>query len=343
MTSPPYRIGWNNVAAGSYTLTAKAYDTLGQAATSAPVHVTVNGAGGGGTSATFVGTDTTTQGSWRGMYGADGYQIVNDSVSYPSYAAVTVSGADTYTWAASTADVRALQQAAGADRIAATWFQNPVFTIDVNLTDGQAHQVALYVVDWEYAGRSQTVEIRDAVSGALLDSRALQGFRRGSTWQWTLQRARDPTRDEYRLPQRGRQRPLLRHECVESGAGGGADQPRRGRDVYRARIADGDGDCLGCHWIARVEFYQASAQGQSTLIGTVRERRAACQPWLTRVLASVREVGLPSVARATFSNAHLRALRSGGHPSPESRAKGGAGYGDRTRVRGLGSLCPPLS
>jgi len=41
VTSPPYSIGWNNVAAGSYTLTAKAYDTLGVAATSAGVHVTV--------------------------------------------------------------------------------------------------------------------------------------------------------------------------------------------------------------------------------------------------------------------------------------------------------------
>ena len=30
-------------------------------------------------------------------------------------------------------------------------------------------------------------------------------------------------------------------------------------------------------------------------------------------------------------------LRYGGHPSPESRAKGGAGYGDRTRLTGLGS------
>src|SRR5205814_8261718 len=40
--------------------------------------------------------------------------------------------------------------------------------------------------------------------------------------------------------------------------------------------------------------------------------------------------------------ADLRALRYGGHPSPRSRAKGGAGYGDRTRVRGLGSLCTTI-
>src|SRR4029077_9208939 len=72
---------------------------------------------------------------------------------------------------------------------------------------------------------------------------------------------------EYGLSQRRRERPLLRYEFVESGAAGGADQRRRGRDVYRSRIADGDGDCLGWQWTARVEFSQASAQGQSTLIG----------------------------------------------------------------------------
>jgi chitinase len=31
--NPPYSIGWNGVAMGSYTLTAKAYDILGNVAT----------------------------------------------------------------------------------------------------------------------------------------------------------------------------------------------------------------------------------------------------------------------------------------------------------------------
>jgi glucose/arabinose dehydrogenase len=186
VTSPPYSIGWSNVTAGSYTLTAKAYDTLGQAATSVPVHITVNGAGGGGTSATFVGSDTTTRGTWRGTYGADGYHIVNDSVSYPSYAAVTMSGADAHTWALSTTDVRGLQKAVGTDRIAATWYSASAFALDLNLTDGLAHQVAIYVVDWDNRGRSETVEIRDAVSGALLDSRAVSAFTSGQYWRWTL-------------------------------------------------------------------------------------------------------------------------------------------------------------
>src|SRR5262249_28041534 len=71
-----------------------------------------------GGSAAFVGTDTTTQGSWQGAYGAQGYNVVGDAVSYPSYAQVSVSGASTYVWAGSTTDVRALQKATNpADRI----------------------------------------------------------------------------------------------------------------------------------------------------------------------------------------------------------------------------------
>ena len=61
-------------------------------------------------SAAFVKTDTTTLGSWKGVYGGDGYNVVNDSVSIPSYVAVTPSGNSAYTFAGSSSDTRALQK-----------------------------------------------------------------------------------------------------------------------------------------------------------------------------------------------------------------------------------------
>jgi hypothetical protein len=44
VTKPPYAYNWNSVAAGSYTLTARATDSVGQTATSVPVTVAVRAA-----------------------------------------------------------------------------------------------------------------------------------------------------------------------------------------------------------------------------------------------------------------------------------------------------------
>src|SRR6185437_13938728 len=71
--------------------------------------------------ATYVSTNTSLGGSWSGNFGTDGYSIVNDATVLPSYANLSVSGAQTLTWEpASTADGRDLQTARGAlTRIAA--------------------------------------------------------------------------------------------------------------------------------------------------------------------------------------------------------------------------------
>src|SRR6185437_15103252 len=47
--------------------------------------------------ATLVTTDTTTQGSWNGTYGSDGFNVIGGDTSLPSYAAYSVTG-DQYFW-----------------------------------------------------------------------------------------------------------------------------------------------------------------------------------------------------------------------------------------------------
>ena len=42
----------------------------------------------------------------------------------------------------------------------------------VNVTDGNPHRVTLYAVDWDSFGRAETIEVRDAVTNALLDTRS---------------------------------------------------------------------------------------------------------------------------------------------------------------------------
>ena len=134
---------------------------------------------------TFIKTDTTTQGTWKGVYGGGGYSIANDSTNYPAYAQVTFSNQNSYTWASSTTEVRALQKAVATDRIASTWYSASSFNIDVSLVDGNWHRVALYCLDWE-TGRVQTIDIVDAASGGVLDSRSISGFNNGQYLVWNL-------------------------------------------------------------------------------------------------------------------------------------------------------------
>jgi hypothetical protein len=149
--------------------------------------------GGGGTSggpgtASFIKSDITTSGYWKGVYGADGYTVINDLASYPAYVAVTPAGNSSYTWAFSTSDPRALEKASSlTDRIAACWYSGASFTIDLAFNDSNTHQVALYLVDWDIfgGGRTQRVDMLDG-NGHVLDTRAVSSFVNGQYLVWNL-------------------------------------------------------------------------------------------------------------------------------------------------------------
>jgi hypothetical protein len=138
--------------------------------------------------ATFVKVDTTTQGTWKGVYGSQGYNVVGDAASYPNFAMVNPNGNLNYTWSSSTTDVRALQKssATATDRMASTWYSPTSFTVDVNLTDGQKHQVELYLLDWDNWGRTERVDILDAATGTVLDSQSVSSIANGKYLVWTL-------------------------------------------------------------------------------------------------------------------------------------------------------------
>src|SRR5262245_8924673 len=142
------------------------------------------------TSATFVGTDTATQGSWRMAYGRDGYHIIGDVAGYPGYVTVTPSGNVPYTWMASTGETRALQKFSSPnDRIAAAWYSyDPgVFSVDLNFTDQNVHKVAFYVLDWDTVNvRAEQIDVLDAANNNLLDSRGATSFTAGKYFVWNL-------------------------------------------------------------------------------------------------------------------------------------------------------------
>jgi hypothetical protein len=122
-----------------------------------------------------------------GAYGRLGFTLANDGTSLPGADSVGVSGQANFTWAGSTNDARALQKAAGtADRLAATWYASTGFTIDVNLADGQAHKVSLYLLDWDNGNRSERIDVIDPATGNVLDSRTVTAFQGGQYLSWTV-------------------------------------------------------------------------------------------------------------------------------------------------------------
>ena len=143
--------------------------------------------------AAFVKLDSTTQGNWKNAYGADGFDLSQDSSannpSIPAYATVSVTSASGFTWNSSTTDPRALQKATpgATDRLAATWYSNTSFTIDIHINDGQTHQVALYALDWDTTSRTESIQLIDDATGSILDTRSLSSFHAGAYLVWNIQ------------------------------------------------------------------------------------------------------------------------------------------------------------
>jgi subtilisin family serine protease len=144
------------------------------------------GAAGLSSTASFVKADITTRGSWKGVYGADGYNVIGDLAAAPAYVAMTPSGNSQWIWAASSADPRALQKPSlPADRLAACWYAPSSFSLDLRFTDQQSHQVALYLTDWDSLGRIDRVDILDA-NNNVLDTRTASNFAGGQYLVWNL-------------------------------------------------------------------------------------------------------------------------------------------------------------
>ena len=105
--------------------------------------------------------------------------------SLPSYATVTPTGQLSYTWTTTSTDTRGLQVPGSNNRLAAAWYANMSFTVALNLTDGQAHNLELYVFDWDNRSRTEQVQI-SSTSGTVLDTEKLSSFSGGEYVDWTI-------------------------------------------------------------------------------------------------------------------------------------------------------------
>jgi hypothetical protein len=159
---------------GTDTFTYEATDGI---ATSAPATVTIEVMPP--SSATLIHTDTTTEGTWIGTYGAQGYDIVGRPSNLPRHDTITPSGQSTLVWSHATDDPRALQFPHGSRRIAEAWYSATSFQVDVNLADGRSHDLELYFLDWDSNSRAEEVQVTDYVTGAVLSTSTVSSFHSG--------------------------------------------------------------------------------------------------------------------------------------------------------------------
>ena len=137
--------------------------------------------------ASFVATDSTTKGSWQGTYGSQGADVIGGSNSLPSYAALTTTGASAWTWASTTTDPRApLSSSTSTNRNASGLYSASSLSVGLNLTDGQQHQVALYLLDWDSQNRSENVEVFDSNTGKMLANQSVSNFNGGKYLEFNV-------------------------------------------------------------------------------------------------------------------------------------------------------------
>jgi hypothetical protein len=176
-------------AGTQYYYKVHAYNSVGNSAYSTEINVTTTAATpapSGNNTAVFVKNDTTTSGSWKGVYGAEGALAAYSDFIFPTVAQVNANYNYPYTWASSTADPRALQKRASTSRFATTWYNNGEINFYLQFKDTATHRAAFYFCDYDRMGRQEKIEFYDMSSGQLLASANIANFQNGVYSTWNL-------------------------------------------------------------------------------------------------------------------------------------------------------------
>jgi hypothetical protein len=123
--------------------------------------------------ATFLPNDSTTQGDWLHVYGADGYAIAGDKTSNPSYVTPVLSTQTVSSFTSTKAGIALVKASDPTATVAAAWSAASPIEIDLSCSDSTTvHQVALYWADYDPKAGGQTVDVLDA-NGAVLVTQSL--------------------------------------------------------------------------------------------------------------------------------------------------------------------------
>lgn len=143
-------------------------------------------------SARFIKSESTTRGSWNGVYGSQGY-IVSEpnnagTASLPSFLTWAIAGnsnADQTGFYNSVTDEPDLPGSPGS-KFLTVWFSTTAFTIGLTCSPIQSYLVSIYMADTDLFARVQTVTIK-TTGGTILDGpRTVSSFKVGQWWQWDV-------------------------------------------------------------------------------------------------------------------------------------------------------------
>ena len=135
--------------------------------------------------ASFVGMDSTTQGNWKNTYNYPNVTIIGAGAINASVTPIP-SGENLYIWTTSTTAVQALENLSSTGRVAGRWSAPTDFFVDIDFTDQAVHQVAIYCLDWNGQSRAETINVLNAKTGAVLDTRSVSNFTNGVYVVWSV-------------------------------------------------------------------------------------------------------------------------------------------------------------
>jgi hypothetical protein len=128
---------------------------------------------------TFTGFDDSTKGNWKKQYGHEGHIIIGEEKHPSDFVTIKYLNGSDHLWSTTTHDVQALESDSISQRIAAARSAGTHEIIDIDFKDDKEHALALYCLDWNRKGRWMVVDVIDANTRKLLDSRNLTGFEQG--------------------------------------------------------------------------------------------------------------------------------------------------------------------
>ena len=117
-----------------------------------------------------------------------GRLIAGDGVGKPQKCAIVsvMNQENRVPWAPNAAHPRYLQKAGESkERTVQSWHAPEQFEIEIDITDGKEHQVALYCMSWNPATQL-AVEVQDADTKAVLDNQAVKKFVDGKYLVWNV-------------------------------------------------------------------------------------------------------------------------------------------------------------